>query len=786
MLNSIIKIDLHIHSQESNYKEDDDIVCNGTIENLDVLFEKLNTNEINMFSITDHNRFNNIIYEKAKELIDKKLYPNVKAILPGVEFDVLLEEDVQIKSETKKGEKYKACHIITIFDAKSNQELKRIHDCIESEENILKNKDDFYEKKHFESILREIGLDTILIVHQKQSLDRKDKSHRSLSGAVKNPYEIIEMGYINALEFKKSSVEGILKDNLKKIERNVSLITGSDCHQWDFYPEHDEKSKSVDFNFTTLKCLPTFKGLLMSITSPKTRINIIPKENSDNYLNEFKIGKSKINLDPGINVIVGENGSGKSTLLNLICPEKSRIKPYIKKLKEVNSINIDHPLNADKTLFVKQADIIDKTNKGNLFDNTLYKVLNHELFIKNYQTYASKIKEYIEYNIKLKETYDELGDIKIKFDSSKEKPTYYIQGNSENLKPKDYSDIEIREKMLKNILLSLKMELSSEYYSYYEKNMLKQAYTIIFNVYKEIQIKLVKLNIEKSLVTIILNGIKKYNINIGEKSTSQDSQIQKYRQEKNKIVERIKNYIVLSNKNNKFPKSVEIIKNVEKNKENGYTFISIAKYNEEDMQSYFLQKMFLGTYQNIDALKSINSIKLFSEAIAGCGKPEDINSKWKGNLEKFLEEMKEDEHTIREGNGDNKEGGTLGEISLTYYKYHLNSENKQTVVCIDQPEDNISNNLINTELIKYLNVLRKEKQIFIVTHNPLLVVNLDADNVLILNNSNSKITCKYGCLEDEKNGILEYVADKMDGGRESIERRYKLYGKKYKNRNDQG
>ena len=127
---------------------------------------------------------------------------------------------------------------------------------------------------------------------------------------------------------------------------------------------------------------------------------------------------------------------------------------------------------------------------------------------------------------------------------------------------------------------------------------------------------MVKLNIEKSLVTIILNGIKKYNINIGEKSTSQDSQIQKYRQEKNKIVERIKNYIVLSNKNNKFPKSVEIIKNVEKNKENGYTFISIAKYNEEDMQSYFLQKMFLGTYQNIDALKSINSIKLFSEAIA--------------------------------------------------------------------------------------------------------------------------------------------------------------------------
>jgi len=122
-------------------------------------------------------------------------------------------------------------------------------------------------------------------------------------------------------------------------------------------------------------------------------------------------------------------------------------------------------------------------------------------------------------------------------------------------------------------------------------------------------------------------------------------------------------------------------------------------------------------------------------------------------------------------------GNTLGEMSLVFYKYTTYNNNEWDILIIDQPEDNISNNKINEELIKYFNNLRDKKQIIFVTHNPLLVVNLDVDNVIYLEKLNNQINSKSGCLEDDENKILDIVANKMDGGKETIERRLKIYGK---------
>ena len=41
MINNNIKIDLHIHSAASSYKEDNEIVKNSTKENIHVLINKL-------------------------------------------------------------------------------------------------------------------------------------------------------------------------------------------------------------------------------------------------------------------------------------------------------------------------------------------------------------------------------------------------------------------------------------------------------------------------------------------------------------------------------------------------------------------------------------------------------------------------------------------------------------------------------------------------------------------------------------------------------------------------
>ena len=49
---------------------------------------------------------------------------------------------------------------------------------------------------------------------------------------------------------------------------NLRYITGTDCHDWSVYPQQDKKDKS-DIKYSYLKCLPTFKGLVMSLTDSK-------------------------------------------------------------------------------------------------------------------------------------------------------------------------------------------------------------------------------------------------------------------------------------------------------------------------------------------------------------------------------------------------------------------------------------------------------------------------------------------------------------------------------------
>ena len=124
-------------------------------------------------------------------------------------------------------------------------------------------------------------------------------------------------------------------------------------------------------------------------------------------------------------------------------------------------------------------------------------------------------------------------------------------------------------------------------------------------------------------------------------------------------------------------------------------------------------------------------------------------------------------------------GSTLGELSLAYFKYIVKYENEKSIFLIDQPEDHISNNNISKNLMRYFNSIRNEKQIIFITHNPLLVVNQDVDNVIFVQKVNDKINVISNCLEyeDEKISILDIIANNMDGGKDSIEKRLKVYGK---------
>ena len=100
---------------------------------------------------------------------------------------------------------------------------------------------------------------------------------------------------------------------------------------------------------------------------------------------------------------------------------------------------------------------------------------------------------------------------------------------------------------------------------------------------------------------------------------------------------------------------------------------------------------------------------------------------------------------------------------------------------VDQPGDDISHTKLNSEVIEILRRMGESKQVLFITHKPELVVNLDVDNVIILKDVNSKLNIINGTLEyedtDKKINILKEVADILDGGEETIRRRWKRYDK---------
>lgn len=764
MLNSNIRIDLHIHSYASFYKEPSysdgsSIVEFSKKENVDVLLNKLLQNGISLFSITDHNRYDLTLYKTIMEKLNEHEYSSLH-LLHGIEFDVKFESDKKV------------AHVIAIFDVKNDDDMDAINSVLNMD--IIKEKTGFYSKEKFETILRQIGLNTLLIVHQHCSLDNNKGKHNSLSESTADPYKIIKIGYIDALEYQKPNVEGILKNNLRNVETNAALVTGSDCHDWKYYPKHDRDSKENDRYFSKCKILPSFKGLLLGLTSTKSRFNRSDNLNT-NYIESFQINNNTIKLDPSINVIIGENGSGKSTLFNILSGNKKNIKGYIKALKEKNNIktNISN-INIKE---IHQAELIDKFNKDKLFDDEkLFAEIDCTSFENLYKTFSKDLKQKIEHNILVNETKVKLEStnflIKNKYE---EASTLYVSVT------KNFSDEIInvhteRRKKLGAILSMLVDEFQNPYYPQNEKEALFKSISLIRDVYQSVKHKELEVDLENQVRNIILAKVDEYIDAITDLSTIQDREIHEYKTNKLNFINDIVKAILLDVGEYPIIEIPKTVSGMSRKRDKGFVFTREMNFHDNDVSTRFLEFMFTKKYQNLENICNISTKEDFKNAILGCSDINKINEIWNLNFEKFLVWAKKQKSYIKEETSNDSVGSTLGELSLAYYKFQTYDSKEWDVLMIDQPEDNISNNRIASKLLQYFNKVRDNKQLILVTHNPLLVINLDADNVIHLKKMNDTITVTSGCLEDEDNNVLSLVAETLDGGKEMIKKRLRVYG----------
>ncbi len=91
---------------------------------------------------------------------------------------------------------------------------------------------------------------------------------------------------------------------------------------------------------------------------------------------------------------------------------------------------------------------------------------------------------------------------------------------------------------------------------------------------------------------------------------------------------------------------------------------------------------------------------------------------------------------------------------------------------LDQPEDDLDNQLIYDLIVLQLRANKQRRQVIVVTHNPNIVVNGNADLIIPLHVQNGQTAIPVrGALQDPK--VREWVCNIMEGGREALERRFR-------------
>lgn len=95
-------------------------------------------------------------------------------------------------------------------------------------------------------------------------------------------------------------------------------------------------------------------------------------------------------------------------------------------------------------------------------------------------------------------------------------------------------------------------------------------------------------------------------------------------------------------------------------------------------------------------------------------------------------------------------------------------------IILDQPEENLDNKFIYNELVGAMRNAKNNRQVIIATNNANLVVNTDADQIIIAEFNQGRISYKSGALESPE--IRQEIMPLLEGGPEAFKRREQKYG----------
>lgn len=783
------KIDLHIHSIGSRGKDKGKVAFN-TIENIPILAERLNDNGVQMCAITDHDAFDYKMYRTLKTYEGETKNSIIK-VFPGVEFSV---EYIGDKGAT-------VLHVIAIFNDENESKIQAISDTLVNEDgSIAYDRNMAFSEEKFLALLRNIDLDTILIVHQKSSLTttHPNKNDARSVGEVKFQ-EFVYTDYFEAFEFKNRKNEVFNKHYLyeNNMTEDVRFITGSDCHDWRYYPKENEHDNN-DFKYTYVKCLPSFRGLVMAITDHR-RIKTVNSffNPTETFMKSVKLSIDGVNYDVplsrGINVIIGDNSIGKSLLLHKLTNYRKQqegmlsasvVKGYEQYLKK-HKIEIKTTIPGTEVFaFDMQGEIREKFEQGKIrsddFLSPYYpEPINSGAYHEKIQRKLKTIFSYLEEKFAIELLEAQLGRFKIIDENIEKAESLTFVGNVS----KNHKRVEAYR--------SINGDLD---------NISEQIETIIDNVWldeedrKQLEIIVEQLNAislrykkkkkcaerENTKIALYQNAINRFKQKYQSSVSDTQKKLSAYNENIESAAELIVDIIRRKHRMKKpdFHIEKETIR-IQTERVHDYEFnsrLGITEIDEEYIKSLFTSMLSKNTKKSI---LDMTQEELSKKMLYYNGPSSEVLKVLKEKIQEKLKGDLANKFTITQAGKDRTQELSSGLDAQIYFDVLSYETTHVGMYIIDQPEDNISQKAIRDYLLDRFKVMGEHRQVLMVTHRPQFIVNLDVDNVIFIGKNEEKIFIQSGALEykDSDFNILDIISEHIEGGLDTLRRRWKRYEK---------
>ena len=788
------RIDLHIHSAASVVTKDKGKkeLSDCDKDHVNVLLRGLEAHGINMCAITDHDCFDKDLYFALKE---REGDGCLNKVLPGIEFSVSIRAD---------GKKPTVVHIVAIFDDRRPDLIDGIAEVV-CDENGKPRYDDLnngaFTEDGFAKVLRDIGLNAVLIGHEKSAGQEAKRDVSSLGANCAS--EVILTEFVDAVEIRNKRRELDIKRLIETYPKDaVPFVVGSDCHDWATYPGKE----GGEISFSSLKCLPTFEGLLMAITDP-SRIKVGDCSffsASSSKLDSLKLSVNGKNFDipfsPGINAIIGDNSIGKSMMIHRLTNcrhvDGHKLADGYEAYCAKEGISVDTILPIAAEFKFDDLDSVRKT-----LEELLWGQGQNDYFGKYFQSHVDfdsikdSLKRFFDECVVALESKARFNDTRRRLD--KHEVVLRDLPKSEKLTISQYSktisfkDIE----SLGSRLLSCRSDLVNARadHSKLFKEMGVEAAEAHADAIKAMD-RLLKL-VEKHRLVYERDDVKTRAVKgaaseerrvLSKRKTDEQKAIDDYSATLDDVSGKIANAVLLAAKrcNRKLEYAVPVDIRVP-NPMGKFIFVSELTSGSSDIS--YCNEVFGEVFNKPKLSLLLNGIQseteLTTEEIAAAvtgEKPsmatcyDQIRNKLHAVVDRITERRKITNKSI--GIDAEPSPGLYGTL---YFDLLAEEDTKSGVYIIDQPEDQISQVAIKEHVLGAFKRMSANRQILMITHNPLFVVNLDVDNVIVLaRGQDGEIDVKSGALEYECDDykVLDLVAKTVEGGAEVVRKRLKRYG----------